>query len=302
MRDKEQNIIFTSGNSYTILQSYEEKIKILLDDERKFSRENSSIEREIVLLDKEIINLKQHEVKLSNELIGTGYKNLINETFDVNELLSNLSEEYELLKSRINLRADETYVQVVDGYRGMSARKNDLEKERNSIVIFIEEINKEKKNMFMDAFYKINNDINYIFSTIIGGNAWLEIENPEDIFSKGVRLIVQFTGKPRRDSTGLSGGEKTMAATIFLLALQSIKPSPFYLMDEVDAHLDAQNTDRLSKILFERSKNNQIIVVTLKDSTISKVDQVYGVFPREGISHIVKYKYPKKELNEISLN
>ena len=302
LRDKEQNIISTSGNSYTILQSYEEKIKILLDNERKFSRENSSIEREIVLLDKEIINLKQQEVKLNNDLIGTGYKSLINDDIDVNELLSNLSEEYELLKSRINLRADETYIQVVDGYRGMSARKNDLEKERNSIVIFLEEINKEKKNMFMDAFYKINNDINYIFSTIIGGNAWLEIENPEDIFSKGVRLIVQFTGKPRRDSTGLSGGEKTMAATIFLLALQSIKPSPFYLMDEVDAHLDAQNTESLSKILFERSKNNQIIMVTLKDSTISKVDQVYGVFPREGISHIVKYKYPKNELNEISLN
>jgi chromosome segregation protein len=78
-------------------------------------------------------------------------------------------------------------------------------------------------------------------------------------------------------------------------------------MDEIDAHLDAQNTERLSKILFERSKNNQIIMVTLKDSTISKVDQVYGVFPREGISHIVKYKYPinKKELKEeeeISLN
>ncbi|MDF2736745.1 MAG: chromosome segregation protein, partial [Nitrososphaeraceae archaeon] len=302
LRDKEQNIIFTSGNSYTILQSYEEKIKILLDNERKFSRENSSIEREIVLLDKEIINLKQQEVKLNNDLLGTGYKNLIDDNFDVNELLSNLSEEYELLKSRINLRADETYVQVVDGYRGMSARKNDLEKERNSIVIFIEEINKEKKNMFMDAFQKINNDINYIFSTIVGGNAWLEIENPDDIFSKGVRLIVQFIGKPRRDSTGLSGGEKTMAATIFLLALQSIKPSPFYLMDEVDAHLDAQNTDRLSKILFERSKNNQIIVVTLKDSTISKVDQIYGVFPREGNSHIVKYKYPKKGLNEIALN
>jgi chromosome segregation protein len=307
LRDKEQNIISSSGNSYTILQSYEEKIKILLDNERKISRENSFIEREIVLLEKEILNLKQQEVELNNDLMVTGYKNLIDDNFDVNELLSNLSEEYEILKSRINLRANETYIQIVEGYKGMSDRKNDLEKERNSIVIFIEEINREKKNMFMDAFNKINNDINHIFSTIIGGNAWLEIENPEDIFSKGVRLIVQFTGKPRRDSTGLSGGEKTMAATIFLLALQSIKPSPFYLMDEIDAHLDAQNTERLSKILFERSKNNQIIMVTLKDSTISKVDQVYGVFPTEGISHIVKYKYPinKKELKEeeeISLN
>jgi chromosome segregation protein len=62
--------------------------------------------------------------------------------------LSNLSEEYEILKSRINLRADETYVQIVDGYRGMSARKNDLEKERNSIVIFIEESKREKEYVY----------------------------------------------------------------------------------------------------------------------------------------------------------
>jgi chromosome segregation protein len=302
LRDKEQNIINSSGNSYTILQTYETKIKDLLEKERNLSRENNHIEKEIVLLDKETINLRQQETKLNTELMWLGYKEIINSNFDVSELLSNLSEEYEKLKSRINLRADETYIQVVDGYKGMSARKNDLEKERNSIVIFIEEINKEKQNLFLDAFHKINEDINYIFSTIIGGNAWLEIENPDDIFTKGVRMIVQFRDKPRRDSTGLSGGEKTMAATIFLLALQTIKPSPFYLMDEVDAHLDAQNTETLSNILFERSKNNQIIMVTLKDSTISKVEQVYGVFPKEGISQIIKYKYPKKQINEISVN
>ncbi|MGH9980052.1 MAG: AAA family ATPase [Nitrososphaeraceae archaeon] len=302
LRNKEQNIIFSSGDTYALLQSYEEKIKILLDHERKLSRENSSLEREIVLLEKETSNLKQHEVKLNNDLMWLGYKELNEDNFDVDDIVFHLSEEYEILKSKINLRADENYIQIVNGYRGMSHRKNDLEKERNSIVVFIEEINKEKKNLFMDAFIKINKDINFIFSRIIGGNAWLEIENPEDIFSKGVRLTVQFPQKPRRDSTALSGGEKTMAATIFLLALQAIKPSPFYLMDEVDAHLDAENNERLSKILFERSKHNQIIMVTLKDSTISKVDQIYGVFPREGVSHIIKYKYHKKELDEISLN
>jgi chromosome segregation protein len=302
LRNKEQHIIFSSGDSYTRLQSYEEKIKKLLDQERKLSRENSSLEREIVLLEKETLNLKQYEVKLNSDLTGLGYKELNEDSFNVDDIVSHLSEEYEILKSKINLRADENYIQIVNGYRGMSNRKNDLEKERNSIVLFIEEIYKEKKNLFMDAFLKINKDINFIFSRIMGGNAWLEIENEEDIFSKGIRLTVQFPEKPRRDSTALSGGEKTMAATIFLLALQAIKPSPFYLMDEVDAHLDAENTERLSKILFERSKNNQIIMVTLKDSTISKVDQIYGVFPREGVSHIVKYKYQKKELDEISLN
>lgn len=302
LRNKEQNIIFSSGDSYTRLQLYEEKIKNLLDRERKFSREHSSLEREIVILEKETSNLKQYEVKLNHDLLWLGYKELKEDYFNVDDIVSYLSEEYEMLKSKINLRADENYIQIVKGYRGMSNRKNELEKERNSIVIFIEEIYKEKKNLFMDAFLKINSDINYIFSRIIGGNAWLEIENEEDIFSKGIRLTVQFPGKPRRDSTALSGGEKTMAATIFLLALQAIKPSPFYLMDEIDAHLDAENTERLSKILFERSQHNQIIMVTLKDSTISKVDQIYGVFPREGVSHIVKYKYNTKELDEISLN
>ena len=103
-------------------------------------------------------------------------------------------------------------------------------------------------------------------------------------------LIVQFPGKPGRESTALSGGEKTIAAAIFLLALQSLKPSPFYLMDEIDAHLDAENNERLSRILLSRSRGNQIIIVTLKDTTVAKANLIYGVFPKEGISQVVKYK------------
>lgn len=294
LRDQEQEIINASGNSYSILQTYEEKIKSLLENERRVSREYNSFEKEIALLDKENSNLREQQGKLNNDLIWLGYKQIIEEDYDVDELVTELSEEYDSLKNRINLRANETYIQVIEGYRGMSERKNDLEKERNSIILFIEEINKEKESMFMDAFLKINQDINHTFSTVVGGNSWLEIENQEDVFSGGVRLVVQFPGKPRRDSTALSGGEKTMAATVFLLALQSIKPSPFYLMDEIDAHLDAQNTERLSRILFERARKNQIIMVTLKDSTISKVDQIYGVYPKNGVSQILKYKYPGK--------
>ncbi|MGE5706507.1 MAG: chromosome segregation protein SMC, partial [Nitrososphaerales archaeon] len=294
LRDQEQEIINASGNSYSILQTYEEKIKSLLENERRVSREYNSFEREIALLDKENSNLREQQGKLNNDLIWLGYKQIIEEDYDVDELVTELSEEYDSLRNRINLRANETYIQVIEGYRGMSERKNDLEKERNAIILFIEEINKEKESMFMDAFLKINQDINHTFSTVVGGNSWLEIENQEDVFSGGVRLVVQFPGKPRRDSTGLSGGEKTMAATVFLLALQSIKPSPFYLMDEIDAHLDAQNTERLSRILFERARKNQIIMVTLKDSTISKVDQIYGVYPKNGVSQILKYKYPGK--------
>jgi chromosome segregation protein len=197
------------------------------------------------------------------------------------------------LKTRLNLRAHEAYVEIINGYRDMSSRKNYLENERNAIVLFISEIDKEKKDVFMDAFKKVDEDIRKTFADITGGSAYLQIEN-EDIFSGGLSYLVQFQGKPPRESTALSGGEKTMAATVFLLALQSLKPSPFYLMDEVDAHLDAQNTERLSKIMVDRSEGSQILMVTLKESTVAKASQIFGIYPKSGASQIVHYKNPDK--------
>jgi chromosome segregation protein len=292
IRDQEQQIITASGSTYSILQEYERKIKALSESERKMSKELNLIERESALLRKEIADLTSEESHQINNLLSLGYKNLLDE-MDVEIAIKDLTDEYEEVKSRINLRADEAYVQVVSGYRGMSIRRNQLESERNSIVSFIEQIVKEKEKVFMEAFQKVDSDIRTTFEKMTGGLAWLEIENSEDIFSSGVMLLVQFPGKAvPRESTTLSGGEKTIAATVFLLALQSLKPSPFYLMDEVDAHLDAENTDRLSKVLLERSRNSQIIMVTLKDSTVAKATLIYGIYPREGASQVIKYKNP----------
>ena len=292
LRDQEQQIITSSGSAYSVLQEYERKIKALSESERKMSKEYNLIERESALLRKDIADLTSEESHQINNLLSLGYKNLLDE-IDVETAIKELTDEYEEVKSRINLRADEAYVQVMNGYRGMSTRRNQLESERNSIVSFIEQIVKEKEKVFMEAFQKVDSDIRATFEKMTGGLAWLEIENSEDIFSSGVMLLVQFPGKTvPRESTTLSGGEKTIAATVFLLALQSLKPSPFYLMDEVDAHLDAENTDRLSKVLLERSKDNQIIMVTLKDSTVAKAALIYGIYPKEGASQVVKYKNP----------
>jgi chromosome segregation protein len=296
LRDQEQQIIDSSGGSYSIVQEYEKKLKLMNENERKLNKEYNTIEKDNALLRKDILDQAAQESRLTKDLHWLGYKSLL-ETFDVDTVIKELTDEYEAIKTRINLRADESYVQVIEGYRSMSNRKNHLETERNSIVLFIEEIVKEKENVFMDAFNKVDNDIRKTFSQVTGGVAWLEIENVEDVFSSGIMLMVQFPGKQGRESTALSGGEKTMAATIFLLAIQALKPSPFYLMDEVDAHLDAQNTERLSQVLLERSKDNQIIMVTLKDSTITKVGLIYGVYSKNGVSQVVKYRYP----NQLSL-
>lgn len=297
LRDQEQQIIDSSGNSFTILQEYEKKIRTLTENERKISKEYHGLEKDIAVLKKDIIDLSSKEKVLISSLNQIGYdynEASLVEVFDVEEIIQQLTSEYEGLRPRINLRAHDTYIQVIEGYRGMSTRKNHLEEERNSIVLFVEEIDKEKKNVFLEAFKKVDTKLRKMFSEVAGegSQAWLEIENLEDVFSSGIMLMVQFPGKPARESRALSGGEKTMAGTIFLLALQSLKPSPFYLLDEVDAHLDSQNTDRLSNVLLSRSMDsNQIIMVTLKDSTVSKASLIYGVYPKQGVSQIIKYKH-----------
>jgi len=160
----------------------------------------------------------------------------------------------------------------------------------NAVVAFIESIEKDKRQTFLDAFDTVDKEIREIFTKMNGGNAWLELENEDDIFNAGVSYFIQFQNKPKRESTSISGGEKTLAAVVFVLALQRLKPSPFYLFDEIDAHLDAPNAESLSKIVEERSKGSQFIMVSLKDSVVEKAKLIYGVYPKNGVSHVVTYK------------
>jgi chromosome segregation protein len=293
LREKENNIIQSTSSAYTKLQEYERTYRKLIEIEKKTSKELNVLEKEIAITSKDILDLQTQRTNRINELQELGYTETL-ESYDIESIYQDLKIEYNSTREKINLRADETYLEIIDGYRGMSDKKNQLEEERNSIVRFIEETGKEKEIVFTNAFKKVDEDIRKTFSEITGGSAWLDLEDSENIFSGGILLMVQFPGKQARESTALSGGEKTMAAIVFLLALQSLKPSPFYLMDEVDAHLDAQNTERLSKILLLRSGNNQIIMVTLKDSTVAKSDLIFGVYPKNGISQVVKYNHPSK--------
>lgn len=102
--------------------------------------------------------------------------------------------------------------------------------------------------------------------------------------------MTQFPDKAPRESTSISGGEKTITALAFILSIQSVYPSPFYLFDEIDAHLDAVNAERLSELLKERSKKSQIILVTLKPSMMAHALAIYGVYNEDGLSKVIRYK------------
>ena len=288
LREKEQELIATSGSSIGQLKEFDDELKQLSEQDRLFTKQINTLERQSDSLNRDLRDLMETQSKLQQILSVFGFdKNM--DTFDVEIIVQGLTSELQSLTA-LNAKAPETYLEISNGYRSMSTRKNSLEEERNSIVRFIEDIEKDKRQTFLDAFDKVDKEIRLIFNKMTGGNAWLELQNEDDIFNSGISYLIQFPNKPKRESTSISGGEKTLAAIVFVLALQKLKPSPFYLFDEVDAHLDAPNSERLAKILEERSKESQFIMVSLKDSVVQKAKLIYGVFPKNGVSNVVTYK------------
>jgi chromosome segregation protein len=188
----------------------------------------------------------------------------------------------------INQLALTHYAEQASRYKELSIRMNELEKEKQAIISFMDEIERKKRAVFMDAFNKIHESFRRYFSKLTdGGEATLKLENPEDPLTGGMDMVVQFPGKPPILVSGASSGERSVAAVAFIFALQDFMPAAFYLFDEIDAHLDAFHVAKLGELLAEESEKSQFLVVTLKPEMVSKAEKIYGIYERNGVSHVV---------------
>jgi chromosome segregation protein len=188
----------------------------------------------------------------------------------------------------VNQLALSHYAEQISRYRELSMRMNELEKEKQAIVQFMDEIEQKKRKVFMDAFEKISANLKKYFSKVTsGGTATLTIENMNEPFAGGIDMLVQFPNKPSIVVNGASGGERSVAAVAFIFALKDFTPAAFYILDEVDAHLDAFHVSRLADLLLEESEKTQFIVITLKPEMVNKAQKVYGVYARNGISNVI---------------
>jgi chromosome segregation protein len=188
----------------------------------------------------------------------------------------------------INQLAVEHYDITKREYKQRSIRINGMEDEKKSILEFIEEIEREKQAHFMNAYNQICENFSDIFGKLTGGgDGQLELQKPEDPFSGGVDLYIQFPGKPMRLASGASGGERSVAAIAYLLAIQRFLKAPFYLFDEIDAHLDDLNTSRLAEVLKENAADSQFLMISLKDVMVHNADRIYGVFAQNGVSRVL---------------
>jgi chromosome segregation protein len=192
----------------------------------------------------------------------------------------------------VNQLAFSHYAEQISRYRELSMRLNELEREKQAIVSFMDEIDRKKRQVFSEAFGKINTNLQRYFSKLTGGgNAALALENADDMFSGGIDMLVQFPDKPSIVVSGASGGERSVAAVAFLFALKEFTPAAFYIMDEVDAHLDGFHVSKLADVLREESEKTQFIVITLKAEMVNKAQKLYGVYERNGVSNVVSAKF-----------
>ncbi len=290
LKEREAETLDRASKYQPMLDEIDVKSKSFKIDEEKLRKAVSATDKEYFAANNDLTRLLDTERNLTGELAIYGFAEPI-ETFQgADELLRELNSEHDLLRNNVNFNADKNYREIFENYKYSSVRKNELEKERNAIVTFIETIDTEKRKVFMEAFERIDKELRIIFTKITGGNAWLEIEKPDSIFDSGVFLMAQFPGKLPRDSSSVSGGEKTMSAISFILAIQAVFPSPFYVFDEVDAHLDSVYSGKFAGILAERCGYSQIIIVSLKDTVVSKATSVIGVYMTQGSSRVIRYK------------
>jgi chromosome segregation protein len=207
------------------------------------------------------------------------------------ERQNELKEQIERL-GEVNVTAIEEYQELSERYRFLTEQSEDLRRTMESLQNAIQKINRTSRKLFVETFEQVSAKFEVTFPRLFnGGKARLSLTEGEDVLEAGVEIVAQPPGKRLQNVTLLSGGEKTLTAVSLLFAIFQVKPSPFFLLDEVDAALDDANVGRFNTLLHEMTARSQFVLITHNKATIELSDTLYGVTMEEpGISKVVSVK------------
>ncbi|KXG79006.1 chromosome segregation protein SMC [Thermotalea metallivorans] len=214
---------------------------------------------------------------------------------EASKQIKSLKEQMKNL-GNVNLNAIEEYEEVLERYEFLSIQKEDLIQAKDSLHKVIKEMEGTMKTQFMEYFQKIKENFDQVFKKLFGGGrAELKLEDENDILHTGIEIIAQPPGKKLQHLSLLSGGERALTAIALLFSILMVKPTPFCVLDEIEAALDEANVYRYASFLREFSKDTQFIVVTHRKGTMESVDALYGVTMQEqGVSKLVSVKLTEK--------
>ncbi|MCL4478949.1 MAG: chromosome segregation protein SMC [Deltaproteobacteria bacterium] len=317
----EQEIITSNGK----LSSKNEDLVLLqnqlVDSKTVYDRdykEYSEIEKEIKEIEKELNTIKEKESAQSIELaeltMKAGYiadtakdkYNIILEHFETEILpendIKNTRDKVLVLSEKIakmgdvNLGAITEYEDLQKRVSFYEKQKQDLDKAIEDLKRIINSINRESRKLFRDVFDKVNENFKQVVPKLYdGGRGELILTDEQDLLESGMEIIIQPPGKRLQDISLLSGGEKALGAIALLISVFMVKPSPFALLDEIDAPLDDASVVKLNNVIKELSKNTQFILITHNKKTIEIADALYGITMEEpGVSKVISVKLKRE--------
>jgi chromosome segregation protein len=198
----------------------------------------------------------------------------------------------------VNVVAIEEYEEAEQRHAFLSTQHDDLVKAKEQLLEVINRINKETKEMFVSTFEQIRGNFRAMFTEVFGGgHADLLLVDEGDVLESGIDIVARPPGKKLQTISLLSGGEQTMTAVALLFAIYQVKPSPFCVLDELDAPLDESNINRFLRIVKRFLEHSQFVIITHNKRTIGMADVLYGVTMQEhGVSRIVSVKFHKSDL------
>ncbi len=198
----------------------------------------------------------------------------------------------------VNVNAIEEFKALMERYSFLKTQHDDLVEAEKTLEGIIAELDTAMRKQFAEKFAEIAKEFDKVFKELFGGGkGTLELMEEEDMLEAGIRIIAQPPGKKLQNMMQLSGGEKALTAIALLFAIQNLKPSPFCLLDEIEAALDESNVGRYARYLHKLTKHTQFIVITHRRGTMESADRLYGITMQEkGVSTLVSVNLIDKEL------
>ncbi len=326
IEQKQQNILEiekTIAASHDAQNESENKLKgdiarkeELTAKQKNFFKSREELAERMTSLDKEVYRLNAQKEKLEDSIeaqinyMWDEYEITLSDAASIRDEemtdLSAMKREISSLKDQIkklgdvNVNAIEDYKNLMERYTFMKTQHDDLVEAEKTLEGIIEELDTAMRKQFTEKFAEISREFDKVFKELFGGGkGTLELMEDEDILEAGIRIIAQPPGKKLQNMMQLSGGEKALSAISLLFAIQNLKPSPFCLLDEIEAALDDSNVGRFAKYLHKLTKNTQFIVITHRRGTMEQVDRLYGITMQEkGVSTLVSVNLIDNELTD----
>ncbi|CAK7066427.1 MAG: Chromosome partition protein Smc [Enterocloster aldenensis] len=288
-----------------VIAGHTARKEAMASEQKGFFARREELTARLAELDKDMFRVQAGQEKLEEKLEASTSYMWTEYEMTFSTALELKKEEYQSapqvrkrideLKARIkglgniNVNSIEDYKEVSERYEFMKTQYEDLTQAQAELEKIIEELDMGMRRQFQEKFAEIRAEFDKVFRELFGGGrGTLELMEDEDILEAGIQIIAQPPGKKLQNMMQLSGGEKALTAISLLFAIQNLKPSPFCLLDEIEAALDDSNVDRFAGYLHKLIKNTQFIVITHRRGTMMAADRLYGITMQEkGVSTLV---------------